>query len=106
MLNLSQLKSIIWMHNTGLALVPYPKIELDRLECHPKVSSSLRIAATWLEFEPFKELLCGLKLVEVYPDFRETEWRIMSTDDIELYHGVDPEGILIRPAVLEAIPAH
>jgi hypothetical protein len=102
-LNLSQLKSIIWMHNTGLALVPYPKLELDRLECHPKVSFSLRKAATLLEFEPFKELLCDLKLV-VYPDFRETEWRIMSTEDVELYHGVDPDGILIRPAVLEAIP--
>ncbi len=109
MLNISQLKAIIWMHVHGLALVPYPRIVPERLECHPKVSNALRRETDYMDFsydsnnEP---TVCSLRLVEVYPDFRESEWRIMSSADVELYHSVDPDGILIRPAVLDNLPNH
>lgn len=104
MLNINELKAILWMHTHGLALHPFPELVPDRLELHPKLHNQLLREAEPIDFTPGYDCILTLRVVEIYPEFHPTEWRIISTADLELYHGIDPQGLIIRPVVLAAIP--
>lgn len=100
-----QLKALLWAHYHGWGLQITPEIEPSIFECHPKVHNMLIQQCNPPDLGPGYETIFGLRIKKVYPEFRETEWRILATlDHIELYHGVEPDGILIRPIVLNSIP--